>query len=158
MNFDRRGITLVETLLAASITAMIVGVLGSALFLFWRGTEQGNDQYRALHDVQNAGFWITRDGEMAQSTSLTPGADPLQSMTLSWADEGQVHTVSYSLSGASLQRDEDGSVSTVARNVSAAGFSISAQRVITVVITSTPAGRWGVTEQATYKAYLRPTA
>jgi len=158
MSFDRRGVTLVETLLAASITAMIVGVLGSALFLFWRATEQGNDEYRALHDVQNAGFWITRDGEMAQSTSLTPGADPVQSMTLNWTDGGQAHTVTYSLSSASLQRDEDGSVSAVARHVSAVGFSISSERVITADITSAPEGRWGVTEQATYKVFLRPTA
>jgi len=155
---DQKGITLVETLLAAGIATMIVGVLGSAIFLFFRVTEQGNEQYRALHDVQNAGFWITRDGEKAQSTDLTPGADPVGSMTLSWSDLGQAHTVTYSLSGSNLQRNHDGEVSAVARHVSSVGFSLSAQRVVTADVTSSPDGRWGVSEETTFKAYLHPTS
>ena len=158
MSTDERGVTLVEILLAAGIATMIIGVLGSSIFLFWRTTEQGNERYRALHDVQNAGFWITRDGQRAQSTSLIEGADPVESMTLSWTDGGQSHTVTYSLSGNSLQRNHDGTITTVARLISSVGFSISAQRVITCAITSSPQGRWEVSEQTTYKVYLRPTA
>jgi len=157
MGTCQRGVTLVETLLAAGIATMIVGVLGSAIFLFWRATEQGNEQCRALHDVQNAGFWITRDGQRAQSTSLNEGEDPVESMTLSWTDGGQSHTVTYSLSGTSLQRNYDGTVTTVARHISSVGFSISAQRVITADITSSPEGRWEISEQTTHKVYLRPT-
>jgi VCBS repeat-containing protein len=158
MSTDERGVTLVETLLAAGIATMIIGVLGSSIFLFWQTTEQGNEQYRALHDVQNAGFWITRDGQRAQSTSLIEGADPVGTMTLSWTDGGQSHTVTYSLSGTNLQRNHDGTITTVARYISSVGFSFSAQRVITCAITSSPQGRWEVSEQTTYKVYLRPTA
>jgi len=158
MSTDERGVTLVETLLAAGIAAMIVGVLGSAIFLFWRTTEQGNEQYSALHDVQNTGFWLTRDGQRAQSTSLNEGEDPVESMTLSWTDGGQSHTVTYSLSGTSLQRNHDGTVTTVARHISSVGFSISSQGVITADITSSPQGRWEISEQTTYKVCLRPTA
>lgn len=158
LHTDQRGITLVEVLLAAGIATMIAGVLGSAIFLFFRVTEQGNDQYRALHDVQNAGFWITRDGESAQTADLVEGADPVNSMTLSWSDAGEEHTITYSLSGNNLQRDYDGTISTVARYISFVGFSISEQRVITADITSAPQGRWETSEQSTYKVYLRPTA
>ena len=154
---DQRGITLVETLLAAGIAAMIVGVLGSAIFLFMRVTEEGNDHFRALHDVQNAGFWITRDGGGAQSISLNEGEDPVESMTLGWTDGGQAHTVTYSLSGTDLQRNYDGTVTTVARYISGVGFSISSEGVITGNITSSPEGRWETSEEVTYKIWPRPT-
>ena len=157
MSTDQRGVTLVETLLAAGIAAMIVGMLGSAIFLFWRASEQGNDKFRALHDVQNAGFWITRDGGGAQSTSLNEGEDPVESMTLSWTEGEQAHTVTYSLSGADLQRNYDGTVTTVARYISSVGFSISSEGVITGNITSSPEGRWETSEEATYKIWPRPT-
>jgi len=153
---DQRGITLVETLLATAIAAVIVGLLGSTIFLFMRSTEQGNKHLMAYQDLQNAGHWITRDGMAAQTTSLVNGAAPVTSMTLSWTDGGQSNTVTYSLSGDDLRRDYNGTAMTVARNVSSVGFSIS-QRVITSNITSAPAGRWEVSKEATYRVRLRPT-
>ena len=152
----QRGITLVETLLATAIAAMIVGLLGSTIFLFMRSTEQGNKQLIAFQDLQNAGHWITRDGMAAQTTGLADGAAPVVSMTLSWTDGEQSNTVTYSLSGDDLRRNYNGTVMTVARNVSSVGFSIS-QRVITSNMTSAPAGRWGASKDATYKVRLRPT-
>ncbi len=153
---DQRGLTLVELLLALGISALISGTLGTAIHQFVMASERGNDDLRALHDVQNAGFWLTLDGERAEGTNLVDGAPPAQSMTLSWTIGGQAHTSAYSLSETALNRDHNGTITTVARHVASAQFSL-AGRVITVTMTSTPAGRWGVSEQATYKVWLRPT-
>lgn len=151
-----RGMTLVELLLAAGIAAMVAGVLGSATFQFMQVTERGNDQFRALHNVQNAGYWITLDGRRAETTDLIEGAEPVESMTLSWTDSGQPHTVTYSLTGTDLQRDHNGTMTIVARYVSSVGFSIS-EGVITATLTSSPDGRWEVSKETTYKVCPRPT-
>ena len=151
---DRRGMTLVEVIIATSITAMIVGLLGTSLFMFTKVTGQGNAKLATFQDMQNAGQWITRDGISAQTTSLVEGAAPVASMTLNWSDGGQSNTVIYFLSGNLLKRSYNGTAMTVARNVSSVGFAIS-QGVITSDITSAPAGRWGVSKDATYKVCLR---
>lgn len=156
MGTDQRGMTLVEVLMAAGIAAILVGVLGSAIFQFMQVTERGNNQFRALHDVQNAGYWLTRDGKRAATTDLLEGAQPVESITLNWTDGGQPHTVAYSLLGTDLQRDHNGTITTVARHISSLGFSIS-QGVITAALNSSPGDRWGASKQTTYKTYLRPT-
>lgn len=156
MRIDQRGMTLVELLMAAGISAMLVGVLGSAIFQFMQVTERGNDQFRALHDLQNAGYWLTLDGKRAQTTTLIEGAQPVESMTLNWTDGSESHTATYSLSATALQRNHNGTITIVARHVSSVGFSIS-QGVITTTVTSSPEGRWEVSKEMTYKTCLRPT-
>jgi VCBS repeat-containing protein len=151
---DQRGITLVETIVAAGIAAMLVGALGSAIFLFTRTAEQGNDELGALRDVQNAGYWLTRDGKMAETTDLIDGAPPVGSMTLTWTDGGQAHTVTYTLTGTELQRNYDGDAIAVARYVTSVEFSLS-QGVITADLTSSPDGRWDTSEQVAYEIWPR---
>ena len=153
---DQKGLTLVEVIVAAGIAALVVGALGTAIHQFIMTSERGNDKLRALHDVQNAAYWLTLDGERAEATNLVNGAPAAGRMTLSWTSGGQDHTSTFSLSGTELKRDHNGTITTVARHVSSVGFSIAAQ-LLTVTITSTPEGRVGINEQATYKIWLRPT-
>ena len=148
---------MLETLMAAGIAAMLASVCGSSIFLFLGVTEQSNEQFRALHDVQNTGYWLNLDGKRAQTTDLIEGADPVGNMTLNWTKEEQVHTVTYSLSDSKLQRDHNGDVIIVARHVTNIGFSIS-QGLIAGNITSSPGGRWEKIEEATYRVCLRPTS
>jgi len=162
MGTDQRGMTLVETLLAAGIATMIAGVLGSCVFLFMRVTEQGNDQLRAQHDVQNTGYWLAWDGERAETTAVDGYAGDM-TLILDWTDDGQDHTVTYYRSGTggiNLQRDDDnGTVITgkiVARYVSSVDFSIS-NGLITATITCSPGGRWEASKTETYKIWPRPT-
>ncbi len=131
-------------------------MLGPAIYQFNMASERGNNELSALSDVQNAGYWLTLDGERAEATNLVNGASPAGSMTLSWTSGGQAHTSTFSLSGTELKRNYNGTNTTVARHISSVGFSIAAQ-LVTVTITSTPEGRVGVSEQATYKIWLRPT-
>lgn len=153
---DQRGFTLVELMVACAISSMIIGVLGTALHQFIGTSERGNEELRALHDTSNAGYWITLDGERSETTNLVDGAPLADSITLGWTSGGQANTSTYSLSGTELKRNHNGTVTSVARHVSSVEFSI-AGRVITVTMTSTPEGRWGVSKQATYKIWRRPT-
>ena len=65
-------------------------------------------------------------------------------------------SVTYSLTGTELRRTAGGAQMTVARNITSASFSI-ADRVITMSLISSPVGTRRVSEDGTYKVYLRPS-
>jgi hypothetical protein len=147
---DESGVTLVEALVAAGIATMIVGVLGTAIFLCMRVTEEGNNEFRTQHDVQNAGYWITRDGQSAQTTDLVPGAEDVETMTLEWNAGVDDHTVVYYLAGTDLQRQIDGDEMTIARHVTSVGFSLSVDGMIAATIQSSTEGRWESNREVTF--------
>ena len=153
---DEKGLTLVELLIAGAITALIGGMLSTAIYQFIMTSERGNEKLEALHDVQNAGYWLTRDGLRAETINLVDGAPPADNLTLTWTNEGQTHTITYSLSGTDLERARSGNITTIAHNVADIEFSIDGM-VMTVAMTSTPEGRWGVSEEVTFTIWLRPT-
>ncbi len=152
----QRGMTLIEVLITISITALIMGVLGTVVYQFTQTTEKSNDQYAAGHDIQSAGHWINLDGKRANTTNLVDDAAPVQTMSLTWSDGGVSHTSTYSRNGTELKRTFDGNTTTVAHNIANVTFSIS-QRLITANITSEPTGRWNISEEAIYKVFQRPT-
>ena len=148
------GFTLVEVLLALGITALITGVLGTAIFQIFDRSASGQDTLRALSDIQNAGQWIYLDSEKAESSDLFDQAPPVNSMTLSWTTETVPHTAIYTLSNSELVRDHNGVQTTVARYLASADFSLSGD-LITINLTSSP-GNGGVSKNVTYNVWLRP--
>ena len=90
---------------------------------------------------------------MAASTDLVNDAPAVDAMSLSWTEDfgGVVtpHSSSCYLSGTSLQLEYNGSLITVARSVTDVSFSIS-NRLLTVVITSSPQRSGKISEQGTY--------
>lgn len=155
---SQKGTTVVELLVGIAIVGLIAGGLSSGIHAFIISSDRGNDRLTALHDIQNAAYWISSDSQMAKTTDLVDGAPPVDHMTLSWTDKfggGEVsHTSTYSLSGTELQRDHDGSVRTVARHISTVEFSINSG-LITVTLGSS-LGR--ITEERTYDICLRPAS
>lgn len=149
-----RGFTLVEILLAMGITALITGVLGTAIFQIFDRSASGQDTLRALSDIQNAGQWIYLDGEKAEASDLINNAPAVNSMTLSWSTEGTPHTAMYTLTGSALVRNHNGTETTVARYLSGVDFSIS-DDLITINLTSAPGGG-GVSKEVTYNVWIRP--
>ena len=87
-----KGFALVEVLLAMGITALVTGVLGTAIFQILDRSASGQDTLRALSDIQNAGQWIYLDGEKAEASDLINSAAPVNSMTLTWSSESTPHT------------------------------------------------------------------
>lgn len=142
-----RGFSLVELIIATAITGLIVSGLGTAIYQVITVTEYGNDKLTATHELQNVAHWFSLDGQMASTAS---GGNELL-LTLSDAS-----SVTYSVVGTELYRTAGGSNMTLAQNITSANFSVE-NHTITMTITSSPEGRWDVSENGTYKVYLRPT-
>jgi len=143
---SERGFTLVELLVGAAITAVIMGFLGFMVFQTFQVEEFGDAQITARNELQNAAAWMQGDAVGARTAS--GGAQ----LTLTLPG-GSI--VTYAVSGTNLTRTSGGTVNTVARNISAATFSVTG-RLITVELTSTPSGRSGALAQATYLFNMRP--
>ena len=151
----QQGMTLVELIIATAITAVIVGGFSVAIYLIISTTERGNAEASALHNIQKAAYWISRDAQMARTTDLTDGETTVDELTLEWIDcDCNSHFSSYWLSGTELQRNYDDTVTIVAWDISSTEFTISGH-ILTFRIESTPDGRWQVSRATTGKVYLR---
>ncbi len=94
MKLGEKGFTLVELLVAITIMALASGAAGAAIFQVFRNTQRNNDHMTAVLQVQNAGYWISRDAQMVQSVTT----DNLF-LVLSWTEEnsGDEYQVTYTL-------------------------------------------------------------
>jgi Tfp pilus assembly protein PilE len=146
MKSDECGLTMVELIIAAAVTGLIVSFLGTSIHQMFTVTEYGNDSLTAMHELQNAAYWFNLDGQRAVTADANGG------LVLTISDES---SITYSLVGTELRRTADGSQMTLAQNISSADFSIE-DRIITMFIISSPEGRDSVSENGTYQVYLRP--
>ena len=142
----QKGFTLPELLITVAITGLIVTFLGTAIYQIITVTEYGSDKTIAMHELQNAAHWVSRDGQMARAAT---GGNEL---ILTLPDDS---SITYAVVDAELLRTAGDSQMTLARNISDLSFSIE-DRVITMAVTSSPEGRPNISEQRTYKVCLRP--
>ena len=142
-----RGFTLVEVLIGVAISGLIISFLGTSIYQIVTSTEYGGDKMVAAHELQNVAHWVGIDGQRASAAS---GGSEL---VLTLPDDS---SVTYSVVGTELLRTAGESQMTLAQNISDISFSVD-NRIITMTITSSPEGRWSVSNQGAYKVYLRPT-
>jgi prepilin-type N-terminal cleavage/methylation domain-containing protein len=142
----QQGFTLIELLIVTSITGLIVSFLGSTVYQMFTVAEYGNDKMTAIHDLQNISNWLNRDGQMA--SAATGGSQ----LVLTLPDDS---TITYTLIGTELQRNDGDSQITMAWNITSAVFTVS-DRMVTLNITSAPVGRQNASQQGIYQVYLRP--
>ena len=138
---------MVEMLVAIAVTGIIVAFLGTAIYQIITVSEYGNDRLTAMHELQNSAHWFNLDGQKAVNAEVD--GDLL--LTIS-----ETTSITYSLVGTELRRTSGGSQMTLARNITSAAFSID-NRLITMSLTSAPEGRYDVSENGTYKVFLRPS-
>jgi hypothetical protein len=154
---EDRGMTLTEMLVTAFLMFLLIGLLGTAFYQFFTATRGGNDALTALHDLENARVWLSRDVSEAQS--FTSGSSPVYG-TFDCGDYSTVqYRYSYDLGNTALVREKivDGGVEstlTLARHIaqeSDVGFSVSGNLVtITLISTSGATSR-----SATLKVNMR---
>jgi len=142
----QEGMTMVELVVAVAVTGIIVIFLGTAIYQIITVSEYGNGRLTALHELQNVAHWFNLDSQGAKAAT---GGNQL---ILTLSDNS---TISYSLVGTELRRASGGPQMTLARNISSANFSIN-NRIITMSLTSSPAGRDNVSQNGTYMVSLRP--
>lgn len=79
---SERGFTLLEVLVSLAISAFVVGAASATTITMMRLTPQNNDWAVALHQVQNAGYWISRDVLMAQDITVGAGNPTFLTLTI----------------------------------------------------------------------------
>lgn len=99
MNSGEKGFTYIELIIALAIIVLVSGAASLAIFQVFKGTGRNNDYLTAAHQVQNAGYWISRDTQMAQSVNVDNLTSP-DFLILSWtewdeADEPIYHSATY---------------------------------------------------------------
>lgn len=147
---EDRGMTLTEMLVSAFLMSLLIGVLGTAFYQFFTATRRGNDALTALHDLENAEVWLSRDAREAQS--FTPGSSAVYG-TFDCGDSTVQY--SYNSGNTALARTVDGgSPLTVARHIaqqSDVGFSVDGS-LVTITLTSTSGA---ISRSATLKINMR---
>ncbi len=94
---NQRGFTLIELLIGIAITGVIISGIGVAIFQVFDINARSVNRMHALRQVQNAGYWISQDAQMAQNVepATHPNGFPL---ILRWTDwDGTNNVVTYSL-------------------------------------------------------------
>jgi len=99
MKLGEKGYTFIELVVAIAIIALVSGAAAIATFQVFKGTERNNNYMTAVRQVHNAGYWISRDTQMAQSVTadnLTAPGFLLLTWT-EWDDAGAptYHSVTY---------------------------------------------------------------
>lgn len=93
----QRGFTLAEMLIVLAIVGIIAAASTMTVFQVISGSSSSSNHMTAVRQVQNAGFWVSRDAQMAQSVAPAPDEDGFP-LTLTWTDRfGYDHQVVYSL-------------------------------------------------------------
>ena len=106
---NQRGFTLIELVIAIAITGIITSGITVSIFQVFDMNTRDSNYMIAVRQVQNAGYWLSHDAQMAQS--VVTGNDPIGTgfpLTLTWTDweTGVIHQVVYELlpSDNKLQR------------------------------------------------------
>ncbi len=104
MKSGERGFTLVELVVAVALIGLVSAAASSAIFQIFRGNDRNNDQITAVRQAENAGYWISRDAQMAEtiSTENLTSPDFLVLRWSEWADNGTAiyHSATYSFDNA----------------------------------------------------------
>ncbi len=103
MKLGEKGFTYIELIVALAILTLIGSATATATFQVLRVTERNNDHMTVVRQAQNAGYWLSRDAQMAQSVT----ADGLTSpdfLVLNWTERDYVddptyHSVTYFFEG-----------------------------------------------------------
>jgi len=114
---NERGFTLVELIIAIAITAIITTGVTMTIFQVFTGNARSSNHMIAVRQVQNAGYWVSHDAQMAQLV-VTTGVSGFP-LILTWTDwDGTEHQVTYDIvNGDELKRSEGATETIVAKYI-----------------------------------------
>jgi prepilin-type N-terminal cleavage/methylation domain-containing protein len=86
----QRGLTFVELLIVIAITGFIAAAITGVLFQVLTINTRTSNRMTAVRQVQQAGFWVSPDVQMAQN--VTPGGCTNCLLSLNWTEVAGNHT------------------------------------------------------------------
>ena len=102
---SENGFTIIEVIVALAITGIIVPVMAMSTATLLSNNQGAVDHNIVLQQVQNVGYWISRDVQTAKTVTLTePGGFPLTLLIPDDANEGNDYSVEYLFNGSKLKR------------------------------------------------------
>ncbi len=94
INKNQGGITLIELIIAVALSVIITGATTATILQVINGSSRTSNHMAAVRQVQNAGYWVSHDAQMAQSVNTT-GTDGFP-LILTWAAwDSTEHEVVY---------------------------------------------------------------
>jgi len=102
MRHSEKGFAIIEVAAAIAIIAVIGSAAAATTFQVIQGSELDNNRMTAVRQVQNAGYWISRDVQMAESVVTEDLSFP-DFIVLTWTErdysggDSAYHSVTYSL-------------------------------------------------------------
>ena len=108
---NQKGFTLVELVIAISIATLVVAAAVAIWFQLTTVSARNSDYMAAYGQVQNAGYWFSRDAVQItqEPVVINPAPAELVSLTLDWVEwNGTTHQVVYTLDGDSGQLRRSG--------------------------------------------------
>ena len=158
-NKGQKGFTLIELALAMAIGGMIAGAVTMTIFQVVDSSGRTSNHVTAVRQAQSAGYWVSKDVQMAQVVTTEDDPDGLP-LVLNWTEwDGTVNVVTYSLQGTELIRDHNGESNPVAQFIESADVSprpyVGGKLTFTVTVT-VGAGSAAQPETRTYEIIPRP--
>jgi hypothetical protein len=115
---NQLGLTFVEVVMAFAVSAILLGSISASISQLFKTNSSATNQMSAVRQVQNAGYWVSHDTQMAQiiSANTTGNGFPL---ILSWTEwtSGTVQNVTYSIANNQLKRNKGGNESIIANYI-----------------------------------------
>jgi hypothetical protein len=110
--------------MAMAIVGIIIGSITTAISQVFNLNTRTSNHMIAIRQVQNAGYWISRDTQMAQTIVVDNLTAP-NILQLSWTEwtSGTVQNVTYSIVNSQLKRNNGGNESIIASYIDPAQTS-----------------------------------
>jgi len=100
-----KGFTLIEVVVVVAIIGIIIPALTMTVIALLTNSQQANNHNIALQQVQNTGYWISHDVQMANNVSFDdPSGFPITLGIPVDTDENNDITVQYLFDGNKLKR------------------------------------------------------
>lgn len=144
------GFTLVETAVALAILSVGISLVGSGVFQVLAIQRFWQDDQVATKENRHAASWFAGDALKATANNLTPGATPVDEVTLTTSGA----EVTYRKLDDTLIRQEGSYQNVLARDVVSVGFSLSEEGDVLTFTTEVLAAN-GNTEILSLENYLR---
>ncbi|MFC2035966.1 type II secretion system protein J [Chloroflexota bacterium] len=101
MKLGEKGYSIVELLIAITIMVLAAGAASTAIFQIIRNMERNNDHITVVRQIENAGYWISRDAQMARVITASDNLTLPGFLSLSWTEWDAIgdptsHSANYS--------------------------------------------------------------